>query len=114
MLPADFRLRRTVDFQRVVRAGTRSTSRSVVLHLAARADEEPPRVGFVVTRAIGPAVRRNRVKRRLRALMLERLPLVPTGALLVVRAMPHAATATYADLAADLDRCLGRAGLPRR
>jgi ribonuclease P protein component len=66
------------------------------------------RVGFVVSRAVGPAVTRNLVKRRLRHLMRERLGLLPRGSVLVVRALPAAASAPYADLAADLDRRLER------
>ena len=51
----------------------------------------PPRVGFVVSKAVGGAVVRNRTKRRLRALVADRLPGIPTGLDLVVRANPPAA-----------------------
>lgn len=68
------------------------------------------RVGFVVAKSVGPAVTRNRVKRRLRHLMRERVTSLPGGSLLVVRALPQAAAATSGDLAEELDRCLGRAG----
>lgn len=67
-----------------------------------------PRVGFIVSRAVGSAVVRNRVKRRLRELMRGRLAALPEGCLLVVRAHPAAAGARQADLAADLDLALGR------
>jgi ribonuclease P protein component len=66
------------------------------------------RIGFVVAKAVGPAVTRNRVKRRLRHLCRERIEGLPPGSLLVVRALPPAAKASYADLAAELDRCLVR------
>ncbi|MCW2820166.1 MAG: ribonuclease protein component [Marmoricola sp.] len=72
---------------------------------------EPSRVGFVVSKAVGNAVVRNRVKRRLRHLTLDRLPRLPSGARVVVRALPPAAGSAYADLGADLDRCLARVGL---
>ncbi len=62
-------------------------------------------MGFVVSKAVGPAVVRNQVKRRLRHLTRERLALLPPGSLLVVRANPAAAGATT--LAADLDSALG-------
>ena len=64
------------------------------------------RVGFMVSRAVGTAVARNRVRRRLRHLVRDRLGVVPTGAALVVRANPAAANANYREIAADLDRCL--------
>jgi ribonuclease P protein component len=68
----------------------------------------PPRAGFVVSKAVGPAVVRNRVKRRLRHLVRDRLAGLPDGSLVVVRALPPAADAEYADLASDLDAALGR------
>ena len=68
----------------------------------------PARVGFVVSKAVGSAVTRNLVKRRLRHLMRERVGALPDGSLLVVRAQPASAGATYRDLAEELDRCLGR------
>jgi ribonuclease P protein component len=66
-------------------------------------------VGFIVSKAVGPAVTRNLVKRRLRHLARERLTSLPGCAVLVVRALPASAAATYADLAADFDSALDRA-----
>ncbi len=71
-------------------------------------DPAPARVGFAVSRAVGIAVVRNRVKRRLRHLMRARVTGLPEGSLLVVRALPAAGTASYAALAGDLDTCLAR------
>jgi ribonuclease P protein component len=48
------------------------------------------------------------VSRRLRHLLRERLEAVPAGSRLVVRASPAAATATSAELGADLDAALVR------
>ena len=82
----------------------------MVLHALrtdARADA-PPRVGLVVSKAVGTAVVRNRTKRRLRALMAPRVRTIPGGYDVVIRANPPAAQATYAELGADLDRLLGR------
>lgn len=73
---------------------------------------DPIRVGLVVGRAVGPAVTRNLVKRRLRHLVRDRLKLLPGGATLVVRALPAAATSGSAALAADLDQALRRALRP--
>lgn len=71
-------------------------------------DPAVSRVGLVVSKAVGGAVVRTRVKRRLRAVLAERLHELPDGALLVVRANPAAADATSAQLAASLDRALKR------
>ena len=67
------------------------------------------RAGFVVPRTVGGAVVRNRVRRRLRHLVAERLAALPAGAELVVRALPGAADRSYAELAAELDAALAAA-----
>lgn len=74
----------------------------------------PARAGFVVSKAVGGAVARNKVRRRLRQLVRERLSSLPPGATLVVRALPGAADLPYAGLAADLDAALSAARTPRR
>lgn len=51
-----------------------------------------PRVGFVVSGALGNAVTRNRVKRRLRHLAAAHVADAPAGLDIVVRALPRAAT----------------------
>ena len=107
MLPPRHRLRSGGDFATAVR-GPRSGGRLIVLH-ATRTDVragQPPRVGFVVSKAVGTAVVRNRVKRRLRALVASRLDLVPPGVDVVVRARPDSAGATSGQLGVELDRGL--------
>ena len=103
-------MRRSAEFALTVRAGNRAGRPRVVGHLLARPDQahEPARVGFVVSRAVGSAVTRNRVKRRLRALMPGYLHSLPGGSLLVVRANAAAAHASSPDLAADLDSVISR------
>lgn len=110
MLPTRYRLRTAADFAAAVRS-RRSGSPRIVVH-AHRADARtdlPPRVGFVVSRAVGSAVVRNRTKRRLRALMAARLPSVPAGFDVVIRANAAAAEASFDVLGTDLDRLLGTA-----
>lgn len=63
-------------------------------------------VGLIVPRAVGGAVDRNLVKRRLRAVLKPRLARLPAGSRVVVRALPAAAGAASSELAADLDRGL--------
>lgn len=59
-----------------------------------------------MSKAVGNAVVRHRVARRLRHLVAARLADLPTGAILVVRALPPAAAASSAELADDLDSAL--------
>lgn len=66
------------------------------------------RAGFVVSKAVGNSVVRHRVTRRLRHIVAQRMGTMPDGSALVVRALPPAATASSAELAADLDSALHR------
>lgn len=79
----------------------------------AESDSAPTRAGFVVSKAVGPAVVRNRVRRRLRHLVRERLAGLPVGSTLVVRALPAAAEASYLRLGTDLDAAIAAAQAPR-
>jgi ribonuclease P protein component len=109
------RLSSSTAFKEAVRRGRRSGGRLLVVHLqrsAVLADTpaaaSPPQIGFVVSKAVGPAVTRNLVKRRLRHHLRERVSALPEGSVVVVRALPAAAGAPYLELCADLDRCLER------
>jgi ribonuclease P protein component len=101
------------DFEAAVRRGRRSGRRCLVVHALvgepAGETAEPARVGFVVSKAVGSAVVRTQVKRRLRAVMAVRTSMLPPGSLIVVRANPGAAGADSSLLASDLDAALARA-----
>jgi ribonuclease P protein component len=71
--------------------------------------EQSVRAGFVVSKAVGGAVVRNRVRRRLRHLVRDRLDALPAGSTLVVRALPAAAERSYEQLGADLDAAIASA-----
>jgi ribonuclease P protein component len=105
VLPAESRMRRRADFTAAVRRGSRAGRQLLTGHLLVRGGDgdQPALVGFVVSKAVGKAVVRNKVRRRLRAIVRGYLPSLPGGSLLVVRAHPQAATARQADLAAELD-----------
>lgn len=80
----------------------------MVIHLLRAQETAETRVGFVVGKAVGNAVQRHRVTRRLRHLMRDRLSSLPSGSEIVVRARPEAAGCSSARLGADLDRLLER------
>jgi ribonuclease P protein component len=107
------RLRRSEDFRAVLRRGRRAGRPLLVASLLLSGETDPPRVGFVVSRAVGGSVVRSRVARRLRHQMRPRLACLPTGSRLVVRALPPAAGAGSAELGADLDAALQRLTRPR-
>ncbi|AWZ06409.1 MULTISPECIES: ribonuclease P protein component [unclassified Streptomyces] len=117
MLSPENRLRRREDFASAVRRGRRAGRPLLVVHLRTSGATDPhepgeidpsTRAGFVVSKAVGGAVVRTRVKRRLRHLIRDRLSGLPEGSLVVVRALPGAGDAGYDDLARDLDAALLR------
>ncbi|MDG4763047.1 ribonuclease P protein component [Solwaraspora sp. WMMD406] len=132
MLAAAQRVRRRSEFTDAVRAGRRAGRGAVVVHLMVPADAAQPvdadagladadrrptptaRAGFIVAKSVGHAVTRNTVRRRLRHLVRHRLPQLPPGATLIVRALPAAANCSSAELAADLDAALRAAARPGR
>jgi ribonuclease P protein component len=84
---ARMRLSRSADFDRVFRHGRSHASRELVLYVFPRGEADRPRLGLSVSRKVGGAVQRNRVKRLLReafALEGDRLP-AGTDAVIVAR-----------------------------
>ncbi|MCZ3387965.1 MAG: ribonuclease P protein component [Actinomycetia bacterium] len=112
MLPAARRMRRSVDFTAAVRRGRRAWRPTLVLHVRSRQEcSEPARVGLIVSKAVGNAVTRHRVSRRLRAVCAQGVDGWGAGDLVVIRALPAAAAATSDQLANDLDQAASRLGL---
>ncbi|WP_448851876.1 ribonuclease P protein component [Corynebacterium sp. 335C] len=118
MLPTQHRLHRPSDFTSVVRGGRRVGRRHLVLHIRRTAEADAPlarqggpRVGLVVSKAVGDAVTRHLVSRRLRHAAADLLPHLPEDLDLVIRALPRSATATSAELAGDLASALRKAGI---
>lgn len=110
MLPAAHRMRRSQEFSQTVRHGRRAGGPILAVHVWQRpVGDEPVRVGLVVTKGVGTAVRRTAVKRRLRALAAARLDRFAPGGLVVLRATAAAGSATSAALAQALDGALERA-----
>jgi ribonuclease P protein component len=101
VLPRLLRMHNSKDFRRTTRRGLRASRPTLIVH-AVHADDvasvnDPasqsgPRIGFIVSGAVGNAVTRNRVKRRLRHLAAAHVPDTPVGMDIVVRALPRSAT----------------------
>ncbi|MBT2513714.1 ribonuclease P protein component [Arthrobacter sp. ISL-30] len=106
MLATRNRLRTSTDFSTTVRSGVRNGRRNLVLYTAPIAADQATRIGFIVSKAIGNAVTRNLVKRRLREAGALSLGMHGTGLAVVVRALPAAATASWDQLLADYNAAL--------
>jgi ribonuclease P protein component len=111
VLSAANRLTDAESYRTVIRSGRRAGSRTLVVHLVDSLDtgtSASPRVGLVVSKAVGNSVVRHRVQRRLRHLVREQLHRLPQSGALVIRALPASAAAGSGELGAELDRCLHR------
>lgn len=93
------------DFSATMRQGTRSGRATVVVYLKQTGDASSM-AGFAVSKAVGGAVIRNRVKRRLRAIMRDLLPTLPDGSAVVIRALPRSAEVDFDRLRRDVAESL--------
>ncbi|MBV8574723.1 MAG: ribonuclease P protein component [Acetobacteraceae bacterium] len=112
MEPAPERLKRRAEFLRVAAKGTKSAMPGLVLQARRRDDAGPSRLGFTVTKKVGGAVVRNRVRRRLkeaaRAVFRDK-PVTAVDLVLIGRAETR--RRGFAALVDDLRRALARTGV---
>ena len=126
MLAPQHRLRSTALFGQTIRKGRKKGSRTVVVHVlvgGARAEKLPlplqegatagPRMGLVVSKAVGNAVTRHNTSRKLRhafrAVLEEDSLEIPAGTSVVIRALPKSTIASFEELVGDVRSCIRRA-----
>ena len=102
------RLKHRTDFLAAAQ-GTKSSAPGFVLQARKRDETGPPRVGFTVSRKVGTAVERNRVRRRLReAVRRSAAGQMRTGYDYVLIGRRLALSLRFDNLIDDLDRALRR------
>lgn len=102
-MPRPGALRRREDFEKTLRGGRRTSVSGISIVAAPRDDDGAPRVGLAVRAST--AVRRNRIKRRIRAAVAEA---DVRGVDLVVRAEESAAGRDYQEMVEAIRRAAGR------
>jgi len=116
--PRSARLLRHADFERVYKLGRRHFSASMTVFYWQRADagmaeaqaaaaKSPAtglRIGFTVSRALGGAVQRNRMKRRLREAVRLTRPLTGPSADVVINPKKTLLTADFAAVVNEVSR----------
>ena len=114
--PRSLRLLRHADFERVYKAGRRHFSSTLTVFFLGRAGENgsPPgpvtrvapglRVGFTVGRALGNAVQRNRMKRRLREAVRLSGPPVSLGADVVINPKKTLLSVEFEEVRSEIRR----------
>ncbi len=105
-----FRLRKSTDFKRVRRNGTSYAHPLVVLIVHPKPDGNP-RFGVSAGRSVGNAIRRNRAKRRIRAILEHLRPYLVQHYDIVVLARKDIHTATHPQLHNALVQLCARAGI---
>jgi ribonuclease P protein component len=103
-------LRSPLDFQ-ALQAGSRSRTHHLLTLRYRRNELDATRYGISTGRRIGPAVVRNRVRRRLRTILRALGADISPGWDVLIVARPAAATATQAQLGQVLERLLRSAGI---
>jgi ribonuclease P protein component len=95
------------DYRVIVRRGAKVAGAHTVSYLRPRESGTDARFGFIVSKKVGGAVRRNLIRRRLKAACYEALCDESAGAGIagvdmVVRALPSAAVADWAALRSEV------------
>jgi ribonuclease P protein component len=109
------RLRARSSFLAAQRRGRRISGRNLVVYALARSErerEERARIGITVSKKVGNAVVRNRVKRWLRECYRRMASSAPGGTDLVIIARPATAHSTYQRTAEELSELIARVRIP--
>jgi len=102
---------RRVEYDAVYKAGRRKSSREFTVFVRPNSLDFS-RFGWSIKKALGTAVRRNRIRRRLREILrLHRQEIAP-GWDIVIHPRTSAITAEFSTLTADLLKTLPRNPLP--
>ena len=114
MLAKANRITRGADYRATVRRGARFSGANTLTYIRPNPDSGVVRFGFIVSKTVGNAVKRNLVRRRLKAAAYALLPDYPVspssdqGVDVVVRALPASVQAPWASLHEELQRASAR------
>jgi len=106
-----YRLKSRLDFQSVYTRGRSSANRAAVVHVLTAKAGTSSRVGFAAGRKLGKAVVRNRLKRRLRAVVHGLWPRVRPGLQIVVIARQATLDMPFAELQTKIEELFERSGV---
>lgn len=114
MLDIKNRLRNKKDIEKVFKSG-RSLKEGTLLLRVLKNNLTESRIGFVVSQKVAKkAVVRNKVKRRLRALIIKRLQNIKSGVDLLFITLPGTGQKNYSYLEENVDRLLIKSGYSKK
>jgi ribonuclease P protein component len=111
VLPARNRMRRSRDFDATVKFGVRVVQPDIVIYVRSRRESrelDGPRIGLIVGQALGSAVERHRVARRLRHAVRALLGELDPSEDMVIRALESSRNVTSGRLEQELREGLRR------
>jgi ribonuclease P protein component len=109
--PKSRRLTQSAEFAQVKKNGRVYRGRSVLLSILRANGATRFRAGFITSRALGSAVARNRVRRRLREIVRKHQGEIVDGTWIVTIARANAVGATYQELEVEWLRLAKRASI---
>ena len=89
MLPKNARLTVSADFARATKSGTRVTTENFVgyLYISPVTNHDLPKCGLIINKSVGGSVTRHALARKVRHAVSPQLSKLPSGSLLVIRAL---------------------------
>ena len=104
MLPVDARLTSSSDFARATKSGIRVTTQHFVgyLYLSPVTNNASAKCGLIISKSVGGSVKRHRIARKIRHAVAPTIPTLPTGSLLVIRALEQEGDSNVASEIAEL------------
>lgn len=103
------RITRGEDYRRTVRTGRRVGGAYCITHAVFSTPDTPARFGFIISKAVGNAVTRNLIRRRLKTIIERRISRGSVGIDIVFRAFPAIVDASFDELEAEVNRAVDRA-----
>jgi ribonuclease P protein component len=105
VLAKSARLTESADFARATKSGLRFSTPNFVGYLHPTQLDQPARAGLIISKNVGGSVTRHRIARQVRHTLREIYPQLPTGGLLVIRALNNAHDA---DAAQEVTKIVGQ------
>ena len=89
MLPQGARLTASSDFARATKSGVRVTTQHFVgyLYISPVTNNDSAKCGLIINKTVGGSVKRHRLARKVRHAVAPNISTLPTGSLLVIRAL---------------------------
>jgi ribonuclease P protein component len=89
VLPQGARLTASSDFARATKSGVRVTTQHFVgyLYISPVTNNDSAKCGLIINKTVGGSVKRHRLARKIRHAIAPHIASLPTGSLLVIRAL---------------------------